>query len=99
MKSEVRLYLGLITLYLYLEGCTSLKEKRRILHAITDRVRSRCSVSVAEVGFQNKHQRSVVAAACVGSDKGFVERVLQDVRTIAESRDGAVLSDWQIEWR
>ncbi|MBO2520359.1 MAG: DUF503 domain-containing protein [Clostridia bacterium] len=96
---EGRLYLGLLTLDLATRACTSLKEKRRVLKGLIDRMKARLDVSVAEVGFQDAHQRARIAVACVGSDRGYVERTLQRAMGIAEGRDGAEVCQWRMEWR
>jgi len=96
---EVPVFLGMITLDLRLAGCVSLKDKRRIIRGLIDRVRSRLDVCIAEVGFQDVHGRSVICAASVSSDRGRVERALDQVRAIAEEREGAEVACWWIEWR
>lgn len=96
---EGRVYLGLLTLDLVMNASSSLKDKRRIVKGLTDRMRARLDVSVAEVGFQEAHQRARIAVACVGSDRGYVEWTLERARGIAESREGAEVCDWQVEWR
>lgn len=99
MSEDVPVYLGMITLDLRLEGCTSLKDKRRIVKGMIDRVRSRIDVCVAEVGYQDVHARSIVCAASLSRDRGRVERALDQVRRIADGREGVELLDWWIEWR
>lgn len=93
------LYLGLLTVDLVIRASASLKEKRRIVKGLMDRLKARLDVSVAEVGYQDALQRSVIAVACVGSDRGYVEWTLERARSIAETRDGAEVYDWQVEWR
>lgn len=96
---EERLYLGLVTLDLAIPGCTSLKEKRRVVRGLTERIRARLDVSVSEYAFAELHQRAKIAVACVGSDRGYVMRTLQHALGIAESRDGAEVTDWSLELR
>ncbi|HLS91846.1 MAG TPA: DUF503 domain-containing protein [Limnochordia bacterium] len=99
MPDGDRLYLGLVTLDLVIPGSASLKEKRRVVRGLKDRLKSRLDVSVAEVAFQDLHQRAKVAVACVGSDRRAVEKTLRQALSIAESRDGAEVCDWSLEWR
>ena len=99
MTPDVAVHLGLITLDLRLDAALTLKDKRRIVKSVIDRVRARLDVCIAEVGFQDVHGRSILCAAAVSSDRAVVQRALDQVRAIAESRDGAELADWWIEWR
>ncbi len=50
----------------------SLKAKRQVLRRITDRVKARFNVSVAEVDDQDLWQKAQIALAVVGSDKRHV---------------------------
>lgn len=87
-----------MTLDLVLPACTSLKEKRRVLHGLLDKLRSSRNVSVAEVGYQDTHTRSIVAVACVGSQRAQVERILAHVERIVMSREGLEIIDHMMEW-
>jgi len=61
---------------LHLPGCRSLKEKRKVVHGLRDRLRSRFSVSVAETDFQDQWQRAELCAALVASDRRLAESIL-----------------------
>jgi hypothetical protein len=79
---------GVLRLTLYIHGASSLKDKRQVLRKVTDRLRSRFNVSVAEVGDNDVWQRAVVGIAAVANDHSFVNEVLdkcvRDVGGIAE---------------
>lgn len=69
---------------LFLPNCHSLKEKRAVLRPITEGLRRRLSVSVAEVAYQNAWQRSVVGVALVAADAGRLESQVDRVRRYVE---------------
>ncbi|HJU81926.1 MAG TPA: DUF503 domain-containing protein [Acidimicrobiia bacterium] len=69
---------------LFLPNCGSLKEKRAVLRPITEGLRRRLSVSVAEVGYQNAWQRSVVGVALVAADGARLESQIERVRRYVE---------------
>lgn len=96
--SSFRAHLGLLTADLSFPAAFSLKEKRRILRGLLDRLRSKESYSVAEIGYADTHTRSIIAVACVGSNRASVERWLQEAQRIIDRRDGLVVNDWWIEW-
>lgn len=76
--------LGVLTLYLLLPGCTSLKEKRGRLKPVIARLRREFNVSVAEVDRQDMWQEAVVACALVSNEQTFTQRVLQEVIAYTE---------------
>ncbi|PKH06835.1 hypothetical protein CXF93_13180 [Moritella sp. Urea-trap-13] len=51
----------------------SLKDKRREVRGLKDHIRSKFNASVAEVGYQDKWQRTTLAVGLVGSDKHLLE--------------------------
>ena len=79
---------GLLRLTLYIHGASSLKDKRQVLRKVTDRLRSRFNVSVAEVGDNDVWQKAIVGIAAVANDHSFVNEVLdkcaRDAGNIAE---------------
>jgi len=60
--------LGRINLYL-LEKPKSLKEKRRVVKSLKDRIRARFNVSIAEVDGQDLWHRATLGIALVCSDR------------------------------
>jgi uncharacterized protein YlxP (DUF503 family) len=69
--------LGLLTLQIYLPGCSSLKEKRGRLKPLLARIHREFNVSAAEVDLQDVWQNAVIAVALVSNDHNHVQRVLQ----------------------
>ena len=60
--------LGRITLYLS-EKPRSLKEKRRVVKSLKDRIRARFNISISEVDNQDLWQRSTLGIALVCSNR------------------------------
>ncbi len=79
------LWLGVVRLVLEVPGSRSLKDKRRAVHQVRDRLRSRSNITVAEVGHLEDHRRAVLALAMVGNDtrvlRSSLDKVLYDVGT------------------
>jgi len=59
---------GVLVVELYLPGNRSLKEKRRVVKALKERIKNRYNVSVAEVEGHDLYQRASLAVAMVGTD-------------------------------
>jgi len=70
---------GVLRLTLVVPGARSLKEKRHVVRKITDRVRGRYNVSIAEVAENDVWQRAVLGLTTVANDRSFVNEVLDKV--------------------
>ena len=69
-------WVGVVRLVLEVPGARSLKDKRRVVHQVRDRLRARRNVSVAEVGHLEHHSRAVMAIAMVGNDARHLRSAL-----------------------
>lgn len=67
---------GIATWELHLNGCSSLKDKRRVLKSLKDRLHSRFNVSVAETDHQDRWQRAELSCCVVATDRRHAESVL-----------------------
>jgi len=67
---------GVRTWDLHLAGCQSLKDKRRLVKSLKDRLHDRFNVSAAEVDLQDVWQRAVLAASVVSTERRHAEEVL-----------------------
>jgi uncharacterized protein YlxP (DUF503 family) len=92
--------IGSARIVLALHGVRSLKEKRKIVHGVRDRVKSRFNVAVAEVDDLDLHQRATLGVAVVSNEAAHADSQLQTViRFIEESVtvaavDVELLSRW-----
>ena len=80
--SERLVVVAVITWDLHLNGCASLKDKRRIIKSLKDRLHHRFNVSVAETASHDRWQRAefqivnrgtASAFILVAEDIGFIE--------------------------
>ena len=55
-----------------------------VLRSLKDRLRTKFNVSVSEVDHQDLWQRSQVSVVAVGSDEGFLKKMLEDAAMEAE---------------
>ena len=79
---------ALLTLEILVPSSGSLKEKRGIIKHIKDRVRNKFNISVAEVDFQEKWQRSKLAFAMVSSNRKRAEETMQKLFNMLDSDYG-----------
>jgi uncharacterized protein YlxP (DUF503 family) len=75
---------SMMRLRLDLEGMTSIKDKRRIVSSLKERLWRKFRMSVAEVELQDSLSRAEIGAAVVSNSKAFGESVLQKALAFVE---------------
>jgi len=90
--------IGVLTLELHIPESHSLKDKRHTVKGLKDRLRSRHNVAVAEIGYQDTWQRSLISAVTVSSDRVRAEQILQAVERDAAQFAGRSLVETTVEW-
>jgi uncharacterized protein len=65
-------------------GCRSLKEKRHVVKALSNGIRSTFEVAVAETGFQDKWQRALLGVAAVGNEGFHLRKVMHSVQRFVD---------------
>lgn len=75
---------SMLQLAIDLPGVGSLKEKRRAIGSLKDRIRSKYKVSVAEVGANEAWHTAEIGCAVVSNSHTFGESVLHKIISFAE---------------
>ena len=75
---------SMLHLVIDLPGVGSLKEKRRAIGSLKDRIRSKYKVSVAEVGANELWHVAEIGCAVVSNSHTFGETVLHKIIAFAE---------------
>ncbi len=88
---------GMLKIELALYDSQSLKDKRRVIKGMKDRLAGRFNVSVAEVGALDSRKRAVLGVAVVGNESGHVHSCLDKVVDFVRRQHGASLIDYQRE--
>jgi uncharacterized protein YlxP (DUF503 family) len=78
------MHVGAALVELHIEGSRSLKEKRGVIRSITQRVRNRFNVSVAEVDGQDTWTWALIGLTTTGHDPVAIRRVLERVVDFVE---------------
>ena len=89
---------GVLKVSLRLRESHSLKDKRRVVRSIKDRVRARLNVSIAEVDSQDLWQRADLGAVTVSEGHTHAESVLTNVIKIIDRAPGAERFDTTLEF-
>ena len=91
------MFLGSARVELRVHGSRSLKEKRGVVRSITQRVRNRFNVSVAEVEGQDTWQRAVLGLAGVGTDAQDLRVRLEKAIDFIDELHLAEVRDQEVE--
>jgi uncharacterized protein len=83
---------------LHLPDCRSLKAKRSVLRPITEGLRARYRVAVAEVGEQDRWQRARIGVAAVGATAGHVQDVMDEVERFVWAQGGVDVLSAERTW-
>ena len=66
------IWIGLLRLKLIVPNSRSLKDKRKAISQLRERVRARLQLSVAEVGHLEDHRHASMAITMVGNDQKMI---------------------------
>jgi len=91
------MHVGILQLDLAIEDAMSLKDKRRVVKGLKDRIAHAHNVSIAEVGALDEHRRSIIGMSMVGNDKAYVEGALSKLVDLVRLTPQASLVDYRIE--
>ena len=70
---------GVLRVSLVVPDARTLKEKRRVVKSLKDRLRNTFNISAAEVDAQDIPTRAVLGISLTGTDSAFVQSVLDKV--------------------
>ena len=94
--SEPTAHVGVLTVEILIPAAHSLKEKRFVLKSIKDRSKNKFNASIAEIGYQDKWQRSAMGFSIIGNDKAHIESQLQGILDFLSSIHDMQISHDQI---
>jgi uncharacterized protein len=90
--------IGVLQAQLMIRESRSLKDKRRVIKSLKDRLSNRFNISIAEVGANEAHQQAIIGVAMVSNDHSHVAGALDQVVAFMQNDPRAELTDYQIEF-
>jgi len=90
-------FVGVLQVELSIPGAFSLKDKRRVIKGLLERLRREFGVAAAEVESQDTWNRAVLGIAFVANARRRAESQLQHVLNALERESDAIVMDAQIE--
>ena len=90
--------IGVLKVRLAIREAYSLKDRRRVVKGLKDRLRNRFNVAVAEVGDRDRHQSAELGICAVGMEQTFINGLLSQVVNAIRSAPGAELVAEEMEF-
>ncbi len=82
---------------LVIPGAHSLKDKRRVVKSLKDRLGGKHNISIAEVDELDEHRRCVIGIAMVSNNRRFTESCLSKIVDEVRGNPHASLAEYQLE--
>ncbi len=89
---------GVSIFELHLPESRSLKQKRKVVKGLIDRVHHRFRVSIAETDHHDLHQRAEISMAVVARSNADGERLMDSIRDIIDTEPAAMLTSWDPQY-
>jgi uncharacterized protein YlxP (DUF503 family) len=80
----------LIVVDCHIPSAQSLKQKRSAIKSLIDRLRARFNASVAETGFLEEWQRSVIAISLVSNNKRYLQQQIDLIEQLVLASSGSI---------
>lgn len=91
------MHIGILQIEFHLPLAQSLKDKRKVTKSLTTKLRARHNISVAEVSYQDKWQRCLIAVACVSNTSELAHTQLSKVLQDCDREGEIVVIDHSLE--
>ena len=95
---QPQIHLAVLLLELHIPDAQSLKQKRQVVNQVRDKLRSKFNVSVAELDFLDKWQRSIVGITMIANEYAHVDRTLKKAEELVESINSLTIIDRRLEY-
>jgi uncharacterized protein YlxP (DUF503 family) len=93
--------IAFLTLELSIEAAHSLKDKRRVVRSLKDRLRVQFNVAVAELAASNLWNRATVGVVSISDSRDYLDGLMKNVERAAiraANNTGADITDSFVEF-
>jgi len=92
------MHVAIVRIELHIPHSRSLKERRAAVKPVVEGLRQRFSLSVAEVGYQDKWQRALIGVAVVSDSPAHAAEILATVERWVWSRPEIEVCAFATQW-
>ncbi len=91
--------IGVLQVELSLPGSQSLKDKRRLVKSLLDRLHNEFNVAAAEIDAQDDHRLAHLAVTCVSTESRHANQILSRIMSTVERETEMVVVHYEMELR
>ena len=95
---DTSMHIALVSIEFMIHHAASLKDKRRVVSSVKDRLRARFNAAVAEIGYVDEWQRCAMGVVMLGNERMPVEREVNAVQLFMQEVRDIELVDITWEW-
>ena len=96
---EQSIHVLLLVVDCHIPHAQSLKQKRAVVKSLIDRMRTRLNASVAEAGYLDEWQRSVIAVSMVSNNRRYLQQQIDIIeQLLLASTGGLSVSNIEQHW-
>ncbi|MDK2895982.1 MAG: uncharacterized protein PWP04_102 [Candidatus Atribacteria bacterium] len=88
---------GVCQIEIFIDHSFSLKDKRRVVNSIKNRIKNRFNVSIIETGTGTNRKKTTIGLSCVGIDENSVRNLLNQIVSFLEEDDRLEITDLSAE--
>lgn len=88
---------GVCYIRFQIHGSASLKDKRKVVKSIKDRLKTRYNISIAETGDQDRWQVAELGIACISNDRSYLDGLMAAVIRQIQADGRVFVSDISTE--
>jgi hypothetical protein len=89
---------GVLQMRILVRDALSLKDKRRVVRSLRDRIRNDFNVSVSEVDALDQRQTAIIGVALATNNRQFADQVLAKVVDFVRRAPEGQLVDYEVEF-
>ncbi len=91
------IHIGVLQFTMEIPHAASLKDKRRVIKSLKDRIRRRFNVSIAEIDDLDEWTVATLGASMTGNDIPYINSALDKLLNVLDDERDAILADHQLE--
>lgn len=91
------MFIGVLKVSLYLSEPQSLKDKRRIIKSLTEKLKNKFNLAVAETGNLDSWNSCELGIVCISNEAAHSDRMIASAISFIESQGTVELTDIETE--
>lgn len=91
------MFVGVLKLHLRIYNSFSLKEKRRVIKSLIERIKNKFNVAIAEIGENDTLRKAIIGISLVSNSKVAVDKQICSIFNFLESNPEIEIIDREVQ--